>query len=113
MSEIAQVVGKQIRLLRQSKGLSLEKCAESADMSITFLGEVERGRKEPSLRTLQRLSTAMELPLSAFIVGLENDVKTQGVSKHELLERLGNLLADLYTEPEAQALCQFATSLRC
>ena len=81
-------------------------------MSVIFLGEVERGRKDPSLRTLQRLSGAMGLPLSSFLVGLENDGQDQGVSKLELLDRLGNLLADRYTEPEAQALCSFVSSLR-
>lgn len=111
MSEIAAVVGKQIRLLRQSKGLSLEGCAERAEMSVTFLGEVERGRKDPSLRTLLRLSAVMELPLSAFLVGLE-DSQDQGVSRLELLERIGNLLAERYTESEAQAVCSFVAALR-
>ena len=111
MTEIAHVVGNKLRQLRQSAGLSLEACSERAEMSVTFLGEIERGRKEPSLRTLMKLSRAMGIPLQSMIAGLDSE-EPDVVSKGQLLERLGAILAEHYSEPEARAICCFITALR-
>ena len=42
-------IGDRIREVRKSKGLTQEQLAEKADMSVNFLGEIERNQKLPGL----------------------------------------------------------------
>ena len=62
-------------------------------------------------RTLRKLSGVLGVPLGVFITGLENGER-DGVTRDELLKRLAWLLAERYTEPEAQPICGFVAALR-
>lgn len=52
-------LGKKIREFRKAKGLTIEKLAEKANLNECFLGELERGRKKPSLDTLFKLAKVL------------------------------------------------------
>jgi len=43
---------------RDERGLSLTNLAERAALSVSYLSEVENGRKSPSLQVVQRLAAA-------------------------------------------------------
>ena len=43
MDDIRKGLGKRIRFLRESKGLTQEVLGEKAELSYKFVGEVERG----------------------------------------------------------------------
>ena len=103
MSDLAAAVGRQIRRIRRSKGMPLERLAELADLSLTFCGEIERGEKDPSLKTLVKLSRVLEIPLRDLVAPLEVEASPT-VSRAELLQRLSALLKDSYTEQEAAAI---------
>lgn len=45
MSEIAGLVGDNIRQLRKIKGLSQEQLAFRAEINASYMGQVERGEK--------------------------------------------------------------------
>ena len=111
MGSIARTVGHKLRLLRVSAGFSLEKLAEKAELSVSFLGSVERGTKEPSLSTLKKLSAALGVPVQAFIADLDEE-EPGLVPREEVEARIGSVLADHYTEPEARAICCFISALR-
>ena len=57
-------VEHRIRQLRKNKKLSLDKLGSRAELSKSFLSEMERGKKQPRLETLQRI--ARELGVSAY-----------------------------------------------
>jgi transcriptional regulator with XRE-family HTH domain len=61
-----------LRELRQEKGFSQEELAERAGLHRTYISQIERGVKSPTLRSLELISTALELPLSAIVKRLEN-----------------------------------------
>ncbi|MCL2406402.1 MAG: helix-turn-helix transcriptional regulator [Defluviitaleaceae bacterium] len=58
-NEFDIAVGSRIRSQREKLGYSREKLAEFADMSINYLGEVERGVRKISAYKLARLSVAL------------------------------------------------------
>lgn len=62
------VCSQKIRLAREERGLSLTNLAERAGVSISYLSEVEHGRKSPSLQIVQRLANALHLDPSALLV---------------------------------------------
>ncbi len=61
---ILQAWGEVIRRYRQWKQLSRRELAQRAGVSPVFLGEIERGEKDPSTHTLRLLAEALEVPLA-------------------------------------------------
>ena len=55
-------VGDRIRQARIDQALSLTELARRAQISVSYLSEIERGRKEPSARTLTRLYRELDMP---------------------------------------------------
>ena len=58
--ELAQQLGNNVRRLRLSRGLSQEKLALEIDMKRSYLSDLERGKRNPSIRALERIATALE-----------------------------------------------------
>lgn len=52
-------VGSNVRRLRQQMGLTQEQLAHEAQLDLTYVGGIERGRRNPSLLVLVRLSAAL------------------------------------------------------
>ena len=59
------MIGRQLRILRTGRGLSLRALAAEADVSATLLSQIERGVTEPSLATLRRLAVVFGESVSA------------------------------------------------
>lgn len=53
-------IGDRIKEARKSKGLTQEQLAERANMSVTFIGEIERNKKRPGLNTFAKLIMALD-----------------------------------------------------
>jgi transcriptional regulator with XRE-family HTH domain len=60
---VLQAWGDVIRRYRQWKRLSRRELAQQAGLSPVFLGEIERGEKDPSSHTLCLLAEALNAPL--------------------------------------------------
>ncbi len=56
-----------LREVRQEKGLSQEALADLAGLHRNYVSEVERGLKSPSLRTLDQLAHALDVPAWALL----------------------------------------------
>jgi transcriptional regulator with XRE-family HTH domain len=52
-------VGKRIRSLRGARGFSQEILAEKSSLHRTYIGGVERGLRNPSLKSLQRIAKGL------------------------------------------------------
>jgi XRE family aerobic/anaerobic benzoate catabolism transcriptional regulator len=61
--EESRAVGKRIEALRRKKGLTQEKLAEQVGLSMKHIGEIERGRVNPTLASLAGISKALEISL--------------------------------------------------
>ena len=53
-------IGKNIRAYRLKKGLRQEDLAEMTDLSVTYIGMVERGEKLPAMETFIKILNALE-----------------------------------------------------
>lgn len=56
-------IAKRIRRLRKQKGLTQEQLAEKTHVSTTHIGLVETGKRRASLKTLQRIASALGVKL--------------------------------------------------
>jgi transcriptional regulator with XRE-family HTH domain len=64
---VREVIGDVLRRARTSQGRTLREVSDSARVSLGYLSEVERGRKEPSSELLNAICDALEVPLSTVL----------------------------------------------
>jgi transcriptional regulator with XRE-family HTH domain len=64
VTRLRELIGAELRRRRLAQGRTLRQVAVKAGMSLTYLSEVERGRKEPSSEVLVAICDALGLVLS-------------------------------------------------
>jgi transcriptional regulator with XRE-family HTH domain len=63
MQDWRGIVGKNVRRIRQQRRMTQEKLAFEADLDLTYIGGIERGRRNPSLLAMARIAEALSVPL--------------------------------------------------
>ena len=61
-------LGRDLRALRRTRGLTLSELALKVGRSVGYLSQVERGLSELGIDDLRTLATALDAPLSWFLV---------------------------------------------
>ncbi len=69
---ILKAFGNQIRIERNKLGLSQEDFASLAEMHRTYIGVVERGEKNITLKNIQKIANALNIKISKLFIALEN-----------------------------------------
>ena len=59
------ICGKTIREFRKKRNMSLKELAEKANLSVSYLCEIERGKKQPSLEVIEKLASALNISKDA------------------------------------------------
>ncbi len=57
------LLGRRIRSLRTLKDWTQQELGSRADVNYKFIGEIERGKQNPSLHVLTRIAAALEIKL--------------------------------------------------
>ncbi len=91
--EMLEYVASSIRRIRIAKRLSQLELSAAANMSQSFIANLETGKKEPSAMTLIRLANALEVSPREFfpdiyeisVANVKNEIKKEII---ELLNRL-------------------------
>ena len=61
MGSLRTKFGRRLRYLRRLRDLTQEQLAETVDISVDFLSNIERGVNAPSFDTLERLAEALQV----------------------------------------------------
>lgn len=59
MNDWQEIVGRNIRRLRLEAKLTQEQLAFAAEIDLTYVGGIERGRRNPSMLVLVRIAHAL------------------------------------------------------
>jgi len=62
------LAAKRIRQIREGKGLSQEALADIAELHRTYVSSVERGERNVTVDSLERLADALGVDIRAFFV---------------------------------------------
>lgn len=62
--KISEIFGKQIKSYRKVLNISQEELGERSGLHATYIGQVERGEKNASLESIQKLSQGLGVPIS-------------------------------------------------
>lgn len=57
-----------MRRLRQSRRMTQEELAFEAQIDLTYVGGIERGRRNPSLLVMARIAQALSVPITKLLV---------------------------------------------
>ena len=68
--DICVRLGRRIRTLRKAKGWNQDDLAQHMGLGRTYISNVERGHKNPSLRTLEILAVGFKMSLIQFLDGV-------------------------------------------
>ncbi len=60
-AKLQRQFGHTVRTERKARQLTQQQLAIDSSLSLTYVGEIERGQRMVSLDTLQRLATALKL----------------------------------------------------
>lgn len=91
--EMLEYVISSIRRIRKAKNLSQLELSVRANMSQSFLANLETGKKEPSAMTLIRIAEALEVSPREFFPEStnESDTNVKNEIKTEIMELLSRL----------------------
>ena len=78
MRNLAKMMGQRIRNYRIQLGLSQEKLAELAGCHPTYIGQLERGEKNATLESVEKIASSLKVSLSKLFenFGDENDTES-------------------------------------
>jgi transcriptional regulator with XRE-family HTH domain len=60
MQDWRVVLGRNVRRIRQQRKLTQEQLAFEAEIDLTYVGGIERGRRNPSLMVMARIADALK-----------------------------------------------------
>jgi transcriptional regulator with XRE-family HTH domain len=68
---LEEAIGREVRNFREKLGLTIAELAKSSGISAGMLSKIENGTTSPSLSTLQALSRALHVPVTALFRSFE------------------------------------------
>lgn len=76
--ELKEVVGSIIREMRQDTGLSQEALAEKIGIHRTYMSDLERGIRNPTIKVFCAIARALDVKGSAILAAAENIMAQEG-----------------------------------
>jgi transcriptional regulator with XRE-family HTH domain len=74
--QVSAAFGRVLREQRTSAGVSQETLALSADVDRTFVSQIERGIRQPTLTTLCKLAKALDVQPSTLVTRMERILRS-------------------------------------
>jgi transcriptional regulator with XRE-family HTH domain len=65
--DICLKFGKRVRKARKACGLSQEALAHEADSNRTYISDVERGTRNPSIEVVERIARALNVTMGSLL----------------------------------------------
>ena len=87
---LREAVGERLRRARTDQSRTLRDVSRAARVSLGYLSEVERGRKEASSELLASICGALDLPLPELLVTVAGDLDTSSDLVPSVVEQSGS-----------------------
>lgn len=79
-------IGREVREFRHTRGMTVADLAQATGLSVGMLSKIENGVTSPSLTTLQILSAALSVPVTAFFRRFEERREAVHIKAGEAVE---------------------------
>ncbi len=77
MANLQEIMGRVIRRERQDRRLTLKEIADKANLSVVYVGEVERGQKYPSAVVLEKLAEALDMGVADLLELVAEEIRAE------------------------------------
>ncbi len=104
---LANYIGLTVRRLRQDREFTLQALADESGISKSYLGDIEKGRKNPTTDVLEAIAQALEVPPRRLLYHAALDEEDPFLEPEQL-----SLEADAEEVVETRELTQLARRLR-
>ncbi|MFB5676853.1 helix-turn-helix domain-containing protein [Paenibacillus terreus] len=94
MSDLRQLVGTRIRAMRNAKGLTQQKLADIAGLDYRYIGALERGERNFSIDTLEKVLIALNVSLSELMYS-DSEINNAGSLKREAIDEFTGIVSSL------------------
>jgi transcriptional regulator with XRE-family HTH domain len=91
MIDIKEIFAENLRKIRRKKGLTQEKLAEKANMSLQYLALLEIGRKFPSGEMLERIANALDIETYELLVVASSANNELEILRNDIISEVKNL----------------------
>jgi len=75
MKDLNLIIGNKLKDIRNKRNLSLDEVAKLTGVSKAMLGQIERGKSNPTVSTLWKIATGLKVSFSLFIDENQDDLK--------------------------------------
>lgn len=93
-------IGMRVKELRTSHGLSQEQLALHAEITPAYLGQIERSEKKPTVYTIEKICSALDISLSSFF----SDQSFSNTEEDTVLKQISLELKNCSTEEKQEIL---------
>ncbi|MDP3955884.1 MAG: helix-turn-helix transcriptional regulator [bacterium] len=67
MNKISEQLGKNMKRIRAKKGMSQGDIARALEVDRGYISNIENGKKNPTIATIQKLANALGIPSSELL----------------------------------------------
>ncbi len=85
--DLQRTVGRNLRAYRKTKGLSQEDFADELKVHRTYMGGIERGERNLTLKSLERIASQIDVDPLALLQPAEGESPVAGQPPHSLTTR--------------------------
>ena len=66
-SRVAVEFGRAVRTLRTERGMTQQELADACGLDIGYIGQIERGQRNPTLGAMHSIASVLRINLSALL----------------------------------------------
>lgn len=93
LSDFLKLVGEKIRIIRKVQGLTQEELAERSNLQDSYIGGIERGERNVSLLTLEKIIKGLNVSPESLFKFENNDVNNYN-EKNNIIEIYKSFLSE-------------------
>ncbi|MFH5181443.1 helix-turn-helix domain-containing protein [Paenibacillus sp. TAB 01] len=94
MGTLKMIIGDRIRFIRNLKGMTLQQLSLATGLQPSYLGDVERGKRNTSLDSLEKIVTALNMKPEDLFEYREVDINSEEFEISSVLEAHNQFLKE-------------------
>lgn len=91
-------IGRAIKLCRSQRGITQARLAARSGISLAYLSLIEKGKRDPTMSTIEAIARALEVPLNILTFLAADKQDLAGLSE-DMREKLSHAALALLKEP--------------
>lgn len=100
---LAALIGMKIRKFRNEKGFTLEELSFKSGLNAAHLGQIERGLRNPTIDTLERICSALEINFLDLINNCE-DIPVKSTDPDNIRRKIDAQLSSMTLDEQKDIL---------